>query len=82
MCAVTTVAVNTFAGFKMDLSFSAGKSECVVEFVGNGKKKATNSMHNNGNAIDIIINDVKTINLKFPKTYKHVGTRYGTNLNA
>ena len=75
VCAVTTVAVNAFAGFGMDLDFSAGKSECVVEFVGKGKKHATNSMHNNGNAIDIIIiNNVKTINLKFPKLYKYVGT--------
>ena len=39
-------------------------------------------MHRNGNAIDIVIENVKTINLKFPKTYKHVGTRYGANLNA
>ena len=44
VCAVTTVAVNTFAGFGMDLNFSAGKSECVVEFVGKGKKKTANSM--------------------------------------
>ena len=34
---VTTIAVNTFAGFGMDLNFSAGKSECVFEFVGKGK---------------------------------------------
>ena len=53
-----------------------------MEFVGKGKKQATNSMHSNGNAIDIVINDVKTINLKFPKLYKHVGTRFGTSLNA
>ena len=82
VCAVTTVAVNTFAGFGMELNFSAGKSECVVEFVGEGKKHAIKSMHNSGNAIDIVINDVKTINLKFPKLYKHVGTRFGTSLNA
>ena len=53
-----------------------------MEFVGEGKKKATNSMHNSGNAIDIVINNVKTINFKFPKLYKHVGTRFGTSLNA
>ena len=39
-------------------------------------------MHSNGNAIDIVINSVKTINLKFPKLYKHVGARFGANLNA
>ena len=39
VCTVTTVAVNTFAGFGMDLNFAAGKSECVVEFVGKGKRK-------------------------------------------
>ena len=38
VCAVTIVAVNTFAGFGMDLNFAAGKSECVVEFVGKGKE--------------------------------------------
>ena len=27
--AVTVIAVNTYAGFGMDLNFSAGKSECV-----------------------------------------------------
>ena len=48
VCAVTTVAVNTFGGFGMDLNFSAGKSECVVEFVGKGKKHAVNSMHDSG----------------------------------
>ena len=26
---VTTIAVNTFAGFGMDLNFSVGESECV-----------------------------------------------------
>ena len=82
VCAVTTVAVNTFASFGMELNFSASKSECVVEFVGKGKKKAINSMHNSGNAIDKVINNVKTINFKLPKVYKHVGTRYGANLNA
>ena len=50
--------------------------------MGKGKKNATNSLHTSGNAIDIVFNDVKTINLKLPKAYKHVGTRYGTNLNA
>ena len=39
-------------------------------------------MHESGNAIDIVINSTRSINLKFPKLYKHVGTRYGTNLNA
>ena len=53
-----------------------------MEFVGEGKKKATACMHNNGNAVDIVINNVKNINLKFPKLYKHVGTRFGANLNA
>ena len=79
---VITIAVNTFAGFGMDLNFSAGRSDCVVEFVGNGKNKAIKSMHDHGNAIDIVINSNKTINLKFPKLYKHVETRFGTNLNA
>ena len=64
VCAVTTIAVNTFAGFGMDLNFSAGKSECVLEFVGKGKSKAVKSMHDNGIAIDIVINPSKTINLK------------------
>ena len=66
----------------MDLNFSAGKSECVLEIVGKGKSTAAKSMHDNGNAIDIVINSSKTINLKFPKLYKHVGTRCGANLNA
>ena len=66
----------------MDLNFSAGKSECVLEFVGKGKSKAIKCMHDRGNAIDIVINSTKTINLKFPKIYKHVGTRFGANLNA
>ena len=39
-------------------------------------------MHKCGNAIDIVINNAKTINLKFPKTRKHIGTRFGVNLNA
>ena len=39
VCAVTVIAVNTFAGFGMDLNFSAGKSECVLAFWGAGKAK-------------------------------------------
>ena len=38
VCAVTTVAVNTFAGFGMDLNFSSGESESVLEFVDEGRK--------------------------------------------
>ena len=82
VCAVTAIAVNTFAGFGMDLNVSAGKPECVLEFVGKGKGKAIKSMHDNGDAIDIVISSSKTINLKFPKPYKHVGTRLGANLNV
>ena len=40
VCTVTTVAVNTFAGFGMDLNFAAGKSECVVEIVEKGEKES------------------------------------------
>ena len=79
--AVTVIAVNTFAGFGMDLSFSAGKSECVLALVGKGKVKVNKSSYDMGNAIDIIINEKKTINFKFPNLYTHVG-KVVSNLNA
>ena len=43
--AVTVIAVNTFAGFGMDLNFSAGESECVLAFCGKGKSKAIKDMY-------------------------------------
>ena len=66
----------------MDLNFSAGKSECILALAGKGKAKVNKFLYECGNAIDIVINSSKTINLKFPKVYKHVGTKIGANLNA
>ena len=55
---------------------------CVVEFVGKGKSNAIKSLHNGGNAIDIVISSTKVFNVNFPKLYKHVGIRFGANLDA
>ena len=39
-------------------------------------------IYDNGNAMDIVVNSSKTVNLQFPPVYKHVGTKVGENLNA
>ena len=80
--AVTVIAVNTFAGFGMDLNFSAGKSECILALAGKGKVKVNKFLYECGNATDIVINSSKTINMKSPKVYKHASTKVGANLNV
>ena len=77
---MSPLAVNTFAGFGMDLNVSAGKSECVVDFAGKGKKKITTSMHSNGDAIDIVVVMLKLLTLNPPNSISMLAPDLGRTL--
>ena len=79
---VIALAINLFASFSMELNFAAGKSECVIDIRGKEKAKAVGQIESCGRSLAVEINDYRRVKLLFPRAYKHVGTRWGINLNA
>ena len=45
------------------------------------KQKVNRELHCNNRSIQVTIHDTKSVELRFPKTYKHVGTKLGASLN-
>jgi len=74
-CAITSIAFRVFKCFGMDLNFETNKSEAIIKHRGVGAKSARIALHRSGDEVQVHVLDNLSVQLRFVKCYKHLGTR-------